>query len=402
MQRKLLALALIAACGSVMAADPTPRAATPQTAPMPHMSRPDSNPTPAAAPTAATEEEIEINIDDDDDAQQAPALAPGEAEEAHRELDRMRTQMRELAHKMAELSGKLGDVGPRAYAFRYMGDPDRAMIGIVMWPDEHGVRIAGLTPGGPAEKAGIKTNDVIVAIDGKAVDTGGKEKSGKSIGAATKALSGLKVGQDVKLTLLRDGKRSDVVVKAERREAFNWAHAMPGDMETPLPPGMDHDIQVEVHRALRETHPGHLDHAMRMIMPRYDVNLVSMNPDLGNYFGTDKGVLVVSIGKDFAPPLKSGDVVLEVAGQSVSRPEDAMRLVHDQPVGGEFKIKVLRQHKEQTLSMKTPEFRTPFIPEPPEPPQAPITPPPVHAPRTPPAPPPPPPAPPADHAGVDA
>ena len=65
------------------------------------------------------------------------ARAPSDAdaaktEEARKELAELRTQMQELSRKMAALSSELGEGGPRSYAYRYIGDPDRAMIGVVL------------------------------------------------------------------------------------------------------------------------------------------------------------------------------------------------------------------------------------------------------------------------------
>jgi len=86
-----------------------------------------------------------------------PAPAPAvDTTAARAELAELRTQMQELSRKMAKLSGELGDVGPRAYAYRYIGNPDRGMIGVVLAKDEHGMRVTAVTPGGPAAKAGIK------------------------------------------------------------------------------------------------------------------------------------------------------------------------------------------------------------------------------------------------------
>src|SRR5207248_2241280 len=79
-------------------------------------------------------------------------------------------------------------------------------------PDKQGLRVKGVTPGGPAEKAGIRHDDVITAVDGKAL--AGDED-------ADEHLHDLKIGQKVKLTLLRDGKKLDIEVAAERREPFN-------------------------------------------------------------------------------------------------------------------------------------------------------------------------------------
>ncbi len=125
------------------------------------------------------------------------------------------------------------------------------------------------------------------------------------------------------------------------------------------------------------------------------LNLAALNPDLGGYFGTDKGVLVLSADADTYKGLKSGDVLQDVSGHAVNRPEDALRLLRDAPAGSEVKMQVLRQRKPLTLSLKAPEFKGIFVPPPPAPPvppamPAPPAPPAAPVPRAMPAPPAPP------------
>jgi len=149
----------------------------------------------------------------------APVVA--DSEQARRELEQMREQMREMSRKMADLSARLGDVGPRAYAYRYIGDPDRGMIGIVLSDDvksgTHGLHIDAVTPGGPADKAGLKHGDMLTSVDGKPVAPSDDEDE------LPGPLHDVKVGQNVKLGILRDGKSSQITVKAERREPRRMA-----------------------------------------------------------------------------------------------------------------------------------------------------------------------------------
>ncbi len=186
-----------------------------------------------------------------------------DAEAARRDLEQMREQMRDLSKRMAELSMKLGDVGPRAYAYRYFGDPDRGMIGVVLGKDEHGLRINAVTPGGPADKAGVKNGDVVVVVNG--VDVAKAPSDAKT----PQVLHDLKVGQEVKVTVLRDGRKVDATMKAERREPFNMSLAVGdqadlgklkkldemqalGEPGAELPPDFDKRIQMQIEQATRE------------------------------------------------------------------------------------------------------------------------------------------------------
>ena len=349
---------------------------------------------------------------------QAPAAAAAptaaDTEQARKELEQMREQMRGMSKKMAELSARLGDVGPRAYAYRYFGDSDRGMIGVVFNDDEQagakGLRVDAVTPGGPADKAGIRHGDVITSVDGKPVSAGDADKMSRPLGE-------LKVDQTVKLGVLRDGKAMDVAVKAERREPFNMAFALnDGDMHEfeklgefeamgHLPPDFDKHVHERVEQAMQHAHVAErageaARHAMEHLSfssPWWGLNLASLNADLGSYFGADHGVLVLSADDAALKTLKSGDVLLDIDGKKVDRPEDALRLLRERPAGSDLKVQVLRQHKTQTLSMKAPEYKGMFIPPPPRPPVAPTppTPPTAPAPPTPPTPRAAPPAPPA-------
>ena len=51
-----------------------------------------------------------------------------------------------------------------ARGFRFAGQ--RAMLGIGIEDTERGVRVASVSPNGPAADAGLKVGDTIVAIDG--------------------------------------------------------------------------------------------------------------------------------------------------------------------------------------------------------------------------------------------
>ncbi|MCU0558660.1 MAG: DegQ family serine endoprotease [Desulfobacterales bacterium] len=77
--------------------------------------------------------------------------------------------------------------------------------------NQKGVLVTQVFPDNPADKAGIKPKDVIVAVDGKPVATG-RELSA--------AVAGFPVGKEIPVKLIRDGKELSVKVRiAERKEA---------------------------------------------------------------------------------------------------------------------------------------------------------------------------------------
>ncbi|MGN6521049.1 MAG: PDZ domain-containing protein [Dokdonella sp.] len=371
----------------------------------------------------------------------ADATAVAKAEAARRELGELRTQMRDLSRRMADLSTQLGDVGPRAYAFRYIGDTDRAMIGVVLGVEDGHVVLGALTPDGPAARAGLRSSDVVTAIDGQAVAA---KTPRESLDRARGLLANLKEGQTVSIEYQRGAQKGVVVVNAERREALNWPALMNEDPEHPfLPRDFSERIRADVERAsraaereaqrevardaartAREAMAQAREHmnskevreafakareAARHAMPWWGLNLAPMNGELGHYFGVDRGALVIASDEASLPGVRGGDVITEVGKEPITRPEDVMRVLRDQPEGEDVAIKLMRDRKVLALTMKTPEFKSIFsVPAPPALPAVPAAPampahpaapvaPTVPAPAAVPAPvaPPPPPAPPS-------
>ena len=371
--------------------------------------RTDTKPVVATAPASATTgaaAAASARVDATNDA--------ARTEEARRQLVELRTQMQELSRKMATLSAELGESGPRSYAYRYIGNPDRAIIGVVLATDDKGVRISGVTPDGPAARAGVRDGDIVTAIDGKGIDGSTRD--------ARDALANLKDGQEVTLAYVRGDQKGTVKIKAQRREARNWPMLMNEDPEHPfLPKDFNERIQADVERAQRDAERVYeRDHAqierqveratreamkhvppqqpmLHLGMPWWGLNLAPLNADLGRYFGTDKGVLVIAADNESLPGIRAGDVITNIAGETVNRPEDALRALRDQDSGKDVAIKLLRDHKTVALNVKAPAFNSifnlraapPAPPSPPAPrmPAAPAAPPAPAAPAGPPTPP---------------
>ena len=85
------------------------------------------------------------------------------------------------------------------------------------------------------------------------------------------------------------------------------------------------------------------------------IELVKLNPELGDYFGTREGVLVVRAPEDSALSLKGGDVILSIGGRKPSSPEQAMRILRSYDTGETVALDVLRKQKHVTVNWKVPE-----------------------------------------------
>lgn len=102
------------------------------------------------------------------------------------------------------------------------------------------------------------------------------------------------------------------------------------------------------------------------------LNLASVDAQLGRYFGTDKGVLVLSAGPALGT-LQPGDVIQRVDGKSVDTPRAVMDALRDKPADSAIAVDYLRDRKSGTTQLKVPKAM-PFPPMPPMPPTPPMPP----------------------------
>ena len=322
-------------------------------------------------------------------AQTAPT-APTAAQQ--KELDSARANLDQAAKRYAELSRKYGGAdAPIRIEKHVLRKP---VIGVLLAPDDTaGVRIAGVTPDSAAAAGGLKSGDRIVSLDGKALKA---EDAAARVDEVRERLAALDAKTKVKLGYERDGKTQVVTLTpkvGDRLMVLPDIDDVPdfdGDVRIFEGPGGRIDIDADriegmpprAKRRMRIASPDGKDRAdWVMVAPdvRTEVirlgsdckgedcklpvlaeafrwnglNLAAVDAQLGRYFGTSEGVLVLSTGKDLEG-LQAGDVIRRIGGKAVTNPREAMEALRAQPAEGKVAVEYLRDRTSATAQVSVP------------------------------------------------
>lgn len=219
-------------------------------------------------------------------------------------------------------------------------------LGVLKLKEEQGVEVTMVDQDAPAGKAGIKEHDVILTMNGTAIES--KTQLQRMIHETPP-------GRVITLGLSRDGQAMTIKVQlADRRnEIFALGtkdkYFKDKDFHVEIPPIPnlpDFDIPnigvVYVHSSMRS-----------------GVMVENLTPQLGDFFGakSGNGVLVRSVDKGSRAEkagLRAGDVITRVGDQSVHDTSDFTHALHSQNAGS-VTLGVIRDKKEQTLTLTLPE-----------------------------------------------
>jgi S1-C subfamily serine protease len=285
---------------------------------------------------------------------QAPATtsadeAKREAEDARTRarLDEARARLDKAAQEVAELSMQLGRgaMGGEEGIRTIMTNADRRVVLGVQIDnagDKAGARVMHVSPGGPAEEAGLRDGDVIVSLDGKSL--AGNESAGRAV---VEHMRGVKPDQKVKVRVLRDGKNKDFNVVARPMKFENRVFTMRApEMGGHMMGNFGTMGPMPMVQQFRGFFPGEFG----------GMELASLTPKLGAYFGTNDGVLVVQAPeKSDVFKLEDGDVIQSIDGRKPNDGAHAMRILRSYRSGEKVSLNVLRQRKPVTLAITMPE-----------------------------------------------
>ncbi|HET7202804.1 MAG TPA: PDZ domain-containing protein [Steroidobacteraceae bacterium] len=299
----------------------------------------------------------------------AAEATPQERAALEKQLQDAQSRLDDAARDVADLTSKLygGDPGSVDMLMRRHGAPPPprgAMLGINIGGEQtrpEGVEVMSVSPSGPAEQAGLRKGDVVTSVDGKPLRKTGERSASRQL---VEYLRGVEPGQVVKLDYLREGKKMSASITTVAAEPPMMRVVRE---HLPMLEGMELPIDLEAFMG------GH-GRGFRSL------ELVPITPKLGQYFGTDKGLLVVRAPAAAGSKLEEGDVILTIGGRTPENPRHAFRILGSYQPSEQVKVEILRQRKRQTVEMQVPESGdAPAMRQGPPPPRAPAPP---AAPRT--------------------
>jgi C-terminal processing protease CtpA/Prc len=286
----------------------------------------------ALAPLAGGAAEAEKKSSDDEAKSQA---------ELERKLVDARKRLDEAAREVANLSMSLSDdmVPPmRGPMAAVMGGAPRAILGINMGTNDaaqgEGVEIVSVSPGGAAADAGLKAGDVLTEINGTALKREADESAREKLLAAMRKV---KPGDTVALGYRRDNKalKASLVAQPLRDRFFTMA----------FPPGPEIATLPRMPNFVFMRGEGVFGSA----------ELVPMTPKLGQYFGTETGLLVVRAPDDSRLKLEDGDVIMDIDGRTPASASHALRILSSYQAGEKLKLNILRAKKRMSFEVTVPE-----------------------------------------------
>jgi len=230
--------------------------------------------------------------------------------------------------------------------------------------DAQGAQVTNVLEDGPAWNAGIRDGDVITSIDGQSLFEplpGDREDDfdldqSIPVQRLLAIARDLEPGEEVEVTYLRNGEERNATLTAEdlSMRAFG------------VPPGFDAERLREQMRGLNqdlqrfEWHgggPGDPDVRVFGGGPgalmfdgarfgRFGLELVDVNPGLGQYFGTERGVLVVDVSDGSTLGLEPGDVILRIGDRDAQTSERVLRILSSYGPAEEIPMQIRRDGRE--------------------------------------------------------
>ena len=207
-------------------------------------------------------------------------------------------------------------------------DPDRATV--LKLHDVTGAEVISIEDGSPAEQAGIRPGDVLLSYNGESII--GSQQLGRLVGETPR-------GRKVKIEYWRDGKVATVIVTTAGPSTI---------YELPL----ERQFQVLKMRDMFQLES--LPIPQVVWRSPLGIEFEALEPQLAEFFGVKRGVLVRSVIKDSPAAkagLRAGDVVTQIGDRTVVDPKDIVSYIRSERHSySPIAFDVMRDHK--TVALK--------------------------------------------------
>ena len=238
--------------------------------------------------------------------------------------------------------------------------------------DRDGALITGVMRDSPAEDAGLQNGDVITVFQGQVLTVPLPDSDVERDLDLDQSLPAqrllalardLEPGQTVEIRYLRDGASNTVSVEAEEFEfpevrtfgsgrgvywggwpdgdrwSFDWDENFGRGLSDRLSVIGDHLADIQL------VEPGAFNFSFGVTSAE-GVEFIELNPELGEYFGSDTGVLVVDVDEDSTLGLMAGDVVLAVGAREAETVRRVLRLIRSYDEDEPIRFRIIRRGSE--------------------------------------------------------
>ena len=238
--------------------------------------------------------------------------------------------------------------------------------------DRDGALITRVMRDSPAEEAGLQGGDVITVFEGQVLtlpftdaDLERDLDLDRSLPAQRLLVLArdLEPGQTVEIRYLRDGANNTVSVEAEefefpevrtfgvgpgsvwdgRRDGNRWSYGLDGNFSGELAERLS--VVRDRLADIQFRSPGAFNFSFG-ITSAEGVEFIDLNPELGEYFGSDTGVLVVEVDEDSTLGLMAGDVVLAVGAREAETVGRVLRLIRSYDEDEPIRFTIIRRGSE--------------------------------------------------------
>jgi membrane-associated protease RseP (regulator of RpoE activity) len=242
---------------------------------------------------------------------------------------------------------------PQGYLGVDLRDVGDEQVSVLKLKEARGAEIVLVDHDAPAGKAGLREHDVVLQMNGQAIESGDQIR---------RMLRESPPGKSITLLISRDGQQITVTARMANREeverqAWEQHIVVPEPQSQPQPQAADSDAGAYAPApSAPAVHAGNSFIGTILMTPAYTgAMLEQMSPQLAQFFGAagGKGLLVRSVA-DNSPAsqagMHAGDVVIQADSQKIANTGDWTKAIKNSH-GHPLTVTVLRDKKEQTLTL---------------------------------------------------